>query len=590
MYCRLSVLLLVSLLFSAVAFCAIYAPAVTGRVLHVSQRPLLGIAADQQFRTISAAAKIVEPGDTVLIHTGTYREQVTVETSGTAKAPIIFTAAPAAHVVITGADRMSNWTRVDGPGQMYSTPWDHVFLSWSADRAHPEDDANKLVGRCEQVFVMGYALRQVLQRSEMARGTFYVDEANKLLYAWAMTNARLADVPVEASTRSKIWESKGAYLVVRGLRFRYAANSAQDPAVSCGTYDTMEDCVIERMNGDGLGFGGDKPVIRGCLIQDNGEKGFGASGNNVLVSGCIIRNNNIKDFERGWDAGGDKICFSHDILIEKCQFIENRGVGLWFDISNVNPTVRNCLFANNEDAGIFYEISYGLHATDNVFVGNGFSETPGAWGGQAGICLSSSPNCVIERNLFVGNREGFNFREQTRSTQRPSDGKTVWIWNHDQIIRNNVLAYNRDAQTWGWFDSQDQQWPRSMQKNADAVGNSGKAVENIAAKYVPDDTKNYPQGMSLETLNIKFQHNFYAVTDGEELFNWGTAWHMNQRYPTLDAVRKELNLEQGSVIGDFNFADAATMDFRVPANSPVLKMGCYPKGEVPGVTLGIIRR
>jgi len=83
---------------------------------------------------------------------------------------------------------------------------------------------------------------------------------------------------------------------------------------------------------------------------------------------------------------------------------------------NYSTSIRNCLIARNEDAGIFYEISYGLHAHDNVIVGNGFAFTPGAWGAAAGISISSSPGCTIERNLILGNKEGFNFREQQRST------------------------------------------------------------------------------------------------------------------------------------------------------------------------------
>ena len=85
-------------------------------------------------------------------------------------------------------------------------------------------------------------------------------------------------------------------------------------------------------------------------------------------------------------------------------------------------------------------------------------------GAAGGIALSSSPNCVIERNLLVGNKEGFNFREQNRATPRIDDRSLCWVWNHDQIIRNNVVAYNRNAQTWGWFDLCDgRHWPAAMQ-------------------------------------------------------------------------------------------------------------------------------
>ncbi len=36
------------------------------------------------------------------------------------------------------------------------------------------------------------------------------------------------------------------------------------------------------------------------------------------------------------------------------------------------------------------------------------------------------------------------------------------------------------------------------------------------------------------------------------------------------------------------FADVAKLDLRLPAGSPAIKAGCYPQGEVPGVTLGIL--
>ena len=50
--------------------------------------------------------------------------------------------------------------------------------------------------------------------------------------------------------------------------------------------------------------------------------------------------------------------------------------------------------------------------------------------------------------------------------------------------------------------------------------------------------------------------------------------------------RRTLKLEGGSQAGEVRFADFLTRDFRVPPDSPVLKMGCYPKGDVPGVVLG----
>jgi parallel beta-helix repeat protein len=293
------------------------------------------------------------------------------------------------------------------------------------------------------------------------------------------------------------------------------------------------------------------------------------------MTGCTVRNNNTKGFDRGWEAGGDKICLTRRAVIENSVFTDNRGNGIWFDIGNEDCEVRNCLIANNEDAGIFYEISYGLHAHDNVIIGNGLAFTPGAWGAAAGISLSSSPSCTIERNLLLGNKEGFNFREQSRSTPRIANRKSEPVWNHDQIIRHNVLAFNRDAQVWGWFDVADERhWPKSMQS----------APKPSAEK--PAEKSPQPTGLSLEDLKLTFEGNLYCPGPGQDLFNWGVTWKKHKRYTSLDEVRKELSVDQGGQVTEFHVGDYSALDFRVPSDSPAIKMGCYPRGPVPGVLLG----
>src|SRR5437763_15843202 len=51
---------------------------------------------DQPFCTIGAAAGKVAAGQTVQVAAGTYPESVTIPTSGTSAAPIVFTSAPGA--------------------------------------------------------------------------------------------------------------------------------------------------------------------------------------------------------------------------------------------------------------------------------------------------------------------------------------------------------------------------------------------------------------------------------------------------------------------------------------------------------------
>ena len=151
-----------------------------------------------------------------------------------------------------------------------------------------------------------------------------------------------------------------------------------------------------------------------------------------------------------------------------------------------------------------------------------------------------------------------------RSTPRIESRTSEPVWNHDHIIRNNVIALNRDAQTWGWFDIPDNRhWPaKGGDSNAD--------------------------GLSLEKLTLTLRDNLYFTGPGDGLFNWGATWKENKRYQRLEQVQKELGLEQGSKSAEFTVNDFSSLDFRVPANSPAIEMQCYPQGNVPGVKLGIL--
>ncbi|MCU0917181.1 MAG: right-handed parallel beta-helix repeat-containing protein [Planctomycetes bacterium] len=545
------------------------------RVWHVAEKALPGIDPNDQVATIAAGAAHLGPGDTLLVHGGVYREGVTLDISGTPEQPVTIRAAEGETVTLTGADRLTDLELIPGDEKVYSVPWPHRFVAWNKSFTHPNDDYHRLIGRCEQVFINGYPLRQVLERDRLSRGAFFVDIETQRLYLQPADNQEIAGnkTLVEASTRDQILDVKGSHVVVQGIRFRYAANRAQQGAVRfSGDHITVEDCIFEHTNASGATFTGQDIVVRNCTFEHNGQLGFGASrAHRLRVTGCTVRDNNTKGFDRGWEAGGDKICLTRGAILENSVFADNRGNGIWFDIGNEDCEVRNCLIAHNENAGIFYEISYGLHAHDNVIVGNGFAFTPGAWGAAAGISLSSSPCCTIERNLILGNKEGFNFREQTRSTPRIESRKSEPVWNHDQIIRRNVLAFNRDAQVWGWFDVADERhWPKAMQ----------------TASQPPAEKPGGPAGLSLEDLKLTFEGNLYCPGPGQDLFNWGVTWKKHKRYANLDDLRKELSVDRSGAVIEFHVRDYAAFDLRIPPASPAVRMDCYPHGPVPQVQLG----
>ena len=257
-------------------------------VLHVAPEELKGLPATAQVRTISEAAAKAGPGDTIMVHGGVYRESVVVEKSGSTESPIRFLAAPGEKVVITGADAIREWKREPGGRNVFSAAWTHRFIGWNRSGTHPDDDEHKMIGRCEQVFILGYPLLQVLDRDRLGRGTFHVDLAAGRIHVCPRDGADLTkeEAPlVEASARQELWHVKGKHVQLRGFHFRYAANMAQQGAARFeGDRGIIEDCVFESMNSSGATFTGKGLVVRRCVFRDNGQLGFGAAGRMICFS------------------------------------------------------------------------------------------------------------------------------------------------------------------------------------------------------------------------------------------------------------------------------------------------------------------
>lgn len=67
------------------------------------------------FRTISAAAEVAQPGDTITVHAGIYRERVDPPRGGESDSKrITYRAAEGDKVVITGSERVKGWIKEQG--------------------------------------------------------------------------------------------------------------------------------------------------------------------------------------------------------------------------------------------------------------------------------------------------------------------------------------------------------------------------------------------------------------------------------------------------------------------------------------------
>ena len=67
------------------------------------------------FRTISAAARVAQPGDVITVHRGVYRERINPPCGGASNTKrIVYQAAPGEKVEINGSEVVKNWVKVQG--------------------------------------------------------------------------------------------------------------------------------------------------------------------------------------------------------------------------------------------------------------------------------------------------------------------------------------------------------------------------------------------------------------------------------------------------------------------------------------------
>ncbi|MEX1015822.1 MAG: hypothetical protein WDZ31_03670 [Phycisphaeraceae bacterium] len=378
-----------------------------------------GLTPETAFRTIQQAADLAQPGDTVLVYEGVYRERVTPPRGGSSdEQRITYMANPGDHVIITGLDLWTpEWQRQDN--LHYATPDEAIFTD-----KHYVDGGNP--------YRIGYWMRRgmtlghvVVDGEEYAEQTNREDANAEPRRWWADQRTgtiyiHFDDDPdgktVEITTRRGVFRPylKGlGYITVQGFDLAYCANNGAVPG------------VVDRMH----------PLYQSGLISTR-------QGHHWRIIGNTIRNAKGPGltFSAGTDIADEHWWDPHGLLNGQPHIEVNYPRLSGGDNEHVpgNSQIEArpfkeagfCLIANNDFHDLGASAICGIGSLGNTIYGNRFANVSRLVlpkSAEDGVIkLHMQFGTLIERNLF----EDF-----------AGDHRAVWLDNNavGSVVSRNVF-------------------------------------------------------------------------------------------------------------------------------------------------------
>ena len=424
-------------------------------------------------KTIHRAAQLAQPGDTVLVHAGVYRERVAPALGGTKERPIVYTAAAGEQVVIKGSDVWRpQWRKTSDKHPIYAGALDPTMFQ--KERLHPYRTRLKGMPAGQprtlgQVFVDGLPLREVdnLQDLTATPATWLVDDGGReLTIHFPQGKESPAEQLVEVTSRQRIFAPyrRGlGFIHVKGFTMEHCANqfperfwqsdSPQAGALGCraGHHWLIEGNTVRFAKSIGIDCGyegrhdleGSQPtypntgyhLIRNNRVTDNGCCGIaGMRSIGTRIVGNIIQRNNW-NHHIAPEIGGVKFHYFIDGVIEGNLVRDNDAHGIWLDNVYRNARVRQNVVIGNRGSAVFVELGQGPLLIDNNVLANtrpGFDkQDPRA----DGLCTLDASGVLFVHNLVFGSQRFGSFHRKL--TDRQGAGAS------SIVLRNNLFIDNR---------------------------------------------------------------------------------------------------------------------------------------------------
>ena len=398
----------------------------TAREIHVDKTGNDSGAGDagSPYATIGKAAELAQPGDTVTVHAGTYREWVKPPRGGTGEEQrITFQAAPGEVAVIKGSEQINSWQRagdgiwrVELPNSFFGdyNPYAlQVSGGWlNYGNWHHRGDVYLNGEACLEKETPQEVRETPLSWHCRVENDATTIEAN---FGEADPNRELAEINVRESLFMPTVTGL-QFITIDGLHFAHAAANWAPPVVELqtgavgtrmGKHWVIQNCTITNARCVGIILGqapgvnyadidafGDH-IVRNNVIRRCGQAGIaGQKGaTRSIISGNLIEDTNYRREFGGWETAAIKFHHSVDTTISgnliRGVFRQQQGAfGIWIDFGNQGIRITRNVIYGTEAETIFLEMDHGPSLIDNnVVVGQ--------------PVRSNSEATVFAHNLFV---------------------------------------------------------------------------------------------------------------------------------------------------------------------------------------------
>jgi len=397
------------------------------------------------FCSIAPAAAVALAGDTVWIHPGTYREQVTPAHVGMNGAPLTFRSA-AAGVRVLGTSNLSDEA---GWAPTATTAWSRPLASSSP---------------VTQVLSDGQPLAAATSAGTTTPGSFFYDATAGRLYVDAGGPNPATGHVIEASTRTygfKLWNTHD--VVVDGI----ATWGQNGPGVSIQDSTRMNVSGVTAELASTYGISSDRSTVvtvTGASALNNGSIGIrfastsgGAisnssahdnlfhgislqgSADNVVAGNTAYRN--VKPGQR-IAAGIDVSLSSTGVTVERNTTYGNQDSGIEIYSGSNNAIVRRNVSYDNGDHGMDCFSSAGDSVVGNTAVGNATAGI-NLEGGCSGSVVA---NNISTDNAVASTRTIGDIRLDEASSPGSSvDRNVVFMTNGGPLYEWNSAPYTTVA-------------------------------------------------------------------------------------------------------------------------------------------------